>query len=214
MFFATKQKALEAQLGVYRQRAAACVEQVRASIKAYCASSDLQQLRQDMHAIHRIESEADDIRREIEVLMYSRALFPESREDILNLLETMDRVPGQAENAVRSIANQMIEVPAFLHADLCLLLDTTHRCVTTMFECVEKMFNDFQNATALVGKVDAIESEVDAMQSRLIQQIFASDIRDMAKILLRDLVNEIASISDYAEEVSDLVRIMVAKRLT
>ena len=47
------------------------------------------------------------MRREIEVMMYSKALFPESRGDILTLLETIDRVPNQAEAVVRMLLNQM-----------------------------------------------------------------------------------------------------------
>jgi len=214
MLFLTKQKVLEDRLAAYRQRLWDCVEQTQKSLNAYCASGDLQQLRQEVHTIHRVESEADDIRREIEVMMYSRALFPESRGDILSLLETMDKVPDQAEDVARNIADQMIAVPDFLHPDLSLLLDINCRCVAAMLECVGKMFTDFQHATTIIGRIDELESEADRVQSRLIQQIFASDVRDMAKILLRDLVNEIAAISDNAQDVGDRVRVMVAKRLT
>lgn len=213
MFFASKQKVLEARIAVYREQAAACVQQALIRIREYCGAGDLQALRYQVHEIHRLETDADNIRREIEVMMYERALFPESRGDILRLMEAMDTVPDQAEQAVRSIADQMLVIPPFLHPDLFQLLDIVGRCVDAMFACIEKLFSDFQTATALIGRIDALESEADAIQSKLIQQVFASDIRDMDKILLRDVINEIAGISDYAEDTGDWVRILVAKRL-
>ena len=43
-----------------------------------------------MEQAHKFESRADDIRDEVNELMYSRALIPESREDIMALLERVD----------------------------------------------------------------------------------------------------------------------------
>ena len=40
--------------------------------------------------------------------MYSKALFPESRGDILGLLEAMDKVPNQAEKALLVMLTQYI----------------------------------------------------------------------------------------------------------
>jgi uncharacterized protein Yka (UPF0111/DUF47 family) len=42
---------------------------------------------------HKFESRADNIRDEINELMYSRALIPESREDVMALLEKVDEIP-------------------------------------------------------------------------------------------------------------------------
>ena len=43
-----------------------------------------------MDQTHKFESRADDLRDEINELMYSRALIPESREDIMALIERVD----------------------------------------------------------------------------------------------------------------------------
>ena len=42
---------------------------------------------------HKFESKADDIREEIKTLMYGKALIPESRGDIMGLLESLDEIP-------------------------------------------------------------------------------------------------------------------------
>jgi uncharacterized protein Yka (UPF0111/DUF47 family) len=46
-----------------------------------------------MDQTHKFESRADDLRDETNELMYSRALIPESREDIMALLERVDGIP-------------------------------------------------------------------------------------------------------------------------
>lgn len=213
MLFSNKQKQLESLLATYREKAALCVDLFQRSFKQYCNSSDLQQLQQDIRQVHKAESEADDIRREIEVMMYSRALFPESRGDVLGLLEAMDRIPNQAEGTVRMIVNQFVSIPETLHPGLFELLDVCCRCADAMFEAAAKVFSDFAGATAIVGKIDELESQADGIEAALTQRIFSSDMKDLDKILLHGLVGKIANISDRAENVGDRIRIMVVKRM-
>jgi len=171
-------------------------------------------LRQNFSQIHRTESAADDIRREIEVMMYSKAIFPESRGDILGLLETMDRVPNQAEATIQMLLNQHISIPQQYHSQIVQLIDTCHRCVNAMLEGTEKLFTDFINATVAVGKVDELESQADHIEDAIIEQIFSSDMNGFEKILLRDVIKQIAAVSDRAENTGDKIRIIVAKRKT
>lgn len=213
MFFRSKQIELESQLTRYREKAASCVHKFRDSFKEYCESSDIERLEQRVKQVHHEESEADDIRREIEVMMYSRALFPESRGDVLGLLEAMDRVPNQAEAAVRLIVNQAVAVPEDLHSLLFRLVDVCCRCVEDMFEAASKLFTDFSSVTAMVGKIDELESQADAIEMHLTRRIFTSDLKDLDKLLLRDLTQSIATISDRAENVADRMRIIAVKRM-
>ncbi|HNR33198.1 MAG TPA: DUF47 family protein, partial [Candidatus Hydrogenedentes bacterium] len=151
----------------------------------------------------------------IETMMYAKALFPESRGDVLGLLETLDTVPNQAELAVRSIVNQYIAIPEPLHPQLSELVNLCSRCVDATMEAVAKLFEDFTNAAALLGKIDEIESRADAIEAQLTQRIFASgDIKDLDKLLLRDLVRDISGICDMAESVADRIRIIVVKRVS
>ncbi len=212
MFFENKQKKVESQITQYCDSVINCLDEFRNTFTEYCKSSDRAQLASDYTRVHKAESIADDIRREIEVMMYTKALFPESRGDILGLLETMDKVPNEAESAVRMILNQHIEIPEQFRPDILQLVDICHRCVSAMIESVNKLFSEFTNATVAIGKIDELESEADFIEENLIENIFASNIEGWRKLLLRDLVKRIAGVSDRAENVGDRVRIIVAKR--
>ena len=66
--------------------------------------------------VHRLEAACDDLRREIEYLLYGKALLPESRGDLLGLLETFDRLPNIAETVAFLFSCQKMLLPADLRA--------------------------------------------------------------------------------------------------
>ncbi|MBP8129436.1 MAG: DUF47 family protein [Candidatus Hydrogenedentes bacterium] len=213
--FYTRQRQIEALIGEYREQASACVQRAHDSLVRYCDSGDLARLARDVIDVHHAESRADDLRRDIETLMYAKALFPESRGDVLGLLETLDTVPNQAQAVVRAIVQQYIVVPQPLHAPMCELLSLCMRCVSVMMEAVGRLFTDFTNVADLLGKIDEMESRSDTLEGQLIQQVFASPgIKDLDKVLLRDLIHGISAICDMAENVADRIRIIVIKRVS
>jgi predicted phosphate transport protein (TIGR00153 family) len=212
MLFINKQKKVESSLAEYREKVSTCLEVFENSILQYLETSDKSELEKNCVEIHKAESQADDIRREIEVMMYSKALFPESRGDILVLLETMDRVPNQAEATIHMISNQQIGIPEQFHAQIIQLVSVCVRCSKAMLESSAKLFTDFTTATITLGKVDELESEADHIEESIIKQIFKSDIDGFEKIMLRDTVKQISTVSDRAEKAGDRIRIIVAKR--
>ncbi len=212
MFFVSKQKKVESLLEEYRQKVSLCLEQFEKTFREYFDNDDRDILKQNLIAVSRSESSADDIRREIEVMMYSKSMFPESRGDILGLLEAMDRIPNQAEHVTISLHNQHIWVRQEYKEQIINLIGICLRCVNAMIDGVSKLFTDFTNATVAVGKIDELESEADLAENALIEHIFSTDMDGFNKILLRDLVQHIAAISDRAENVGDRIRLIVAKR--
>ena len=107
-----------------------------------------------------------------------------------------------------------IAIPAILVPDILQLIAICHRCVDCLLDSASKLFTDFTNATVGLGKVDELESEADNLEFKLYEQIFSGDFEGMDKILLRDLIKNITSVSDRAENAGDRIRIIVAKRGT
>jgi predicted phosphate transport protein (TIGR00153 family) len=212
MIFVSKQKKIESSLGEYRDKVATCLEIFEKSFLQYLDDPDKDVLEKNGVEIHKAESLADDIRREVEVMMYSKALFPESRGDILALLESTDRVPNQAEATLHMISNQRISIPKQFHPQIIEMISLCMRCGKAMLDASEKLFSDFTIATIMIGKIDELESEADHLEESIIKQIFSSDMDGFEKIMLRDTVKQIAAISDRAENVGDKIRIIVAKR--
>ena len=213
-WFTSKQREIEAKLEQYRQECALCVTLSCSSLAQYCAEGDLHKLDRELVRAHQAERNADELRRSIEIMMYSKALFPESRGDVLLLLETLDTMPNQAETAVRSAVTQAIVIPTALHAQFTELLHVCSRCVETALECSSLLFRNLAEAASLLGHIHELEGQADAIEAQLIRAVFADEqIAPLDKILLRDLVREVSAVCDMAEEVSDRIRIIVAKRM-
>lgn len=212
MIFANKQKEIQSQISEYCASVLECMDAFQKAVKEYCSQADRNAAKASFARVHKAESKADDIRRAIEVMMYSKSLFPESRGDIMGLLETMDRVPNQAESAIRMIWNQYVTIPEKHASEILNLVDVCCRAAYAMVESAETLFSNFTNAAVAVGKIDELESEADKIEAALIEQVFSSHVDSIATIVFRDFIKCVAQISDRAENVGDRIRIIVAKR--
>ena len=207
---AGKQQRVQKQIAEYNEKVLQCLDIFR---NVFTQSSACHQdLEEGYRKVHEAEGGADDIRRGLEDMMYTESVFPESRGDILGLVEAMDRVPNSAEYAVRMILIQHIALPEELCPRITALAEVCHRSVVTMIDGVRRLFSNYIDATVIVGKIDSLESEADNIEEELIDAIFSSDLPDLQKILLRDLIEHISNIADRAENVGDRIRLMVAKR--
>lgn len=212
MLFTSKQKDIQNRIALYCRTVLDCLDAFKRSVTQYCDDLDSEAIKENFVEVHQAESRADDLRRDIEVVMYSKALFPESRGDILGLLETMDKVPNQAEACVQMIYEQRVVIPEAFAEEVRQLVGICFRCVETMLDSAQKLFTDYTSATVALGKIDELESEADHLESGLKRHIFSSDLDALGKILLRDLVKHVSAICDRAENVGDRIRIIVAKR--
>ncbi|MEJ2729825.1 MAG: DUF47 family protein [Deltaproteobacteria bacterium] len=88
---------------------------------------------------HKYESRADDLRDEINELMYSRALIPESREDIMALIERVDEIPRSFEQILNMIRTQTIAFPEFLILDIQELIRVSMESCDLMVKQIEVM---------------------------------------------------------------------------
>ena len=161
---------------------------------------------------HKFESKADDLREEINELMYSRALIPESREDIMFLLESMDRIPGSLELILNIINTQKILIPEFIRLDIRELIRVSMETCDLMARQVDVMLKKRQGVRSLLSSIDQNESHCDHIERRIIVKIFDSDIDPFLKLQLKEMVLAMGEISDEADRVSKRVNIINLKR--
>lgn len=165
-----------------------------------------------LNQTHKAESEADDVRYEIETLMYSKALIPESRGDILGLLEALDRIPGLFQLLLYMMQNQKLKIPDFLVQDIRELTTVTLACCDLLCKEVEALFKKTEDIKALVQSIDTNESRCDHIERQIISKIFDSDLDPFEKLQLKEVVIAMGDISDQADRVSRRIYIISIKR--
>lgn len=161
---------------------------------------------------HKVESKADDTRYEIETVMYAKALIPESRGDILGLLEAVDRIPGLFELILYMIQTQRLRTPDFLVLDIKELIRVSLKCCDLLIKEVEALFKKSGDIRSLVSDIDNNESLCDHIERRIITRIFDSDVDSFQKLQLKEMVIQLGEISDQADRVSRRVYIISTKR--
>jgi predicted phosphate transport protein (TIGR00153 family) len=161
---------------------------------------------------HKLESKADDTRYEIETLMYAKALIPESRGDILGLLEAIDQIAGLLELILYMIQTQRLAVPDFLVMDVRELVSVSLQCCDLLVKEVEALFRKSEEIRSLVATIDNNESHCDHIERRIITRIFDSDLDPFQKLQLKEMVIQMGEISDQTDRVSRRVHIISVKR--
>lgn len=161
---------------------------------------------------HKFESRADDLRDEINELMYSRALIPESREDIMALLERVDEIPRSFEQILNMIRTQQIFFPEFLVLDIQELIRVSMESCDLMAKQIDVMIKKKEGIRTLMSTIDQNESHCDHIERRIIVKLFESDLEPFLKLQLKELVIVLGEISDQVDRVSKRVNIMTMKR--
>lgn len=161
---------------------------------------------------HKVESRADDIRNDIETMMYAKALIRESRGDILGLLEAMDQIPSLFELIRYMIQTQRLVTPDFLVLDIKDLLRVSLECCELLIKQVEALFRKSEGIRSLALTIDNSESHCDHIERRIIAKTFDSDLEPFQKLQLKEMVIQMGEISDQADRVSRRIYIISVKR--
>jgi hypothetical protein len=162
--------------------------------------------------IHRKESQADDLKREIAMLLYKKALIPESRGDIMAILEIMDKIPGKIEDIAYIMVAQNIIIPDDMRDDIKRLADVNIEAFEIVSKAVLQLFYPQTDIEYLFNDVDKREGLADTLERALIEKIFKSPIDKADKLILKDLVVSLSDISDLAKDLTDRLLIAIVKR--
>ena len=161
---------------------------------------------------HKNESRADDVRDEIKDMMYRQALIPESREDLLVLIDSLDEIPGFMEDVLYTIRIQKLCLPELIKDDFYEFVNYTLECISLVIRQVEALFRKTEDIGKLAKMIDQNESHCDHIGRRILTVIFASQLDPFVKLQLKDLILRVGSISDQADRVSRKICILEIKR--
>ncbi len=159
---------------------------------------------------HRWESRADDARREVELVLVKGALLSSTRRFLLDIIEGVDQMANTAEHTLDFLVLQRIVVPELLHPLVRDMVQVTLEQLGDLKDAVLGLVRRDKEAVRKAGEVEQKESRVDELLRRGILRLFATPLPLAEKILVREFLEKLASLSDRAEDVSDLVVMAVA----
>jgi predicted phosphate transport protein (TIGR00153 family) len=212
VFLWKKQKNIEAMIDQYFEGCDECFRLFDEAFDIYLAKGLGPEFDKAVKATHQAESQADDLRRDIELTLYGKALLPDSRGDMLGLLETFDRLPNEAETVLFALRSQRVRIPSEFHLAFRKLADINLESYRLLRQAVDALFNNPKATLHATKAVDLKESESDRQERDLISAIFDSGLEMGEKLLYKEIVLLIGAISDRAEGAADRIAIVAIKR--
>jgi predicted phosphate transport protein (TIGR00153 family) len=163
--------------------------------------------------LRNIEDTADDLRRNIEIKLYTRTLIPEARGDVLGLLESCDKVLNITEETLLEFS---VEIPDLIPEVKNDFIDIAESSIACLENTVSGMRAYFKNVDAVrdyVTKVQFYKRETNKIAERIKRTIFRTDHELSYKIHARYFTFHIERIAEEAEDVCDRLSIAIIKRL-
>lgn len=173
-----------------------------------------QDFEDQLDRLSRLESQADELRRDIKSLLYERTLIPDLRGDVMTLIEELDKVIGLQEAIGFHLQiEQPIMLPEFTD-ELNALLARVSEAIDYMVLCVRGFLSDMERVSEYAQKVIVLETEADRACTRLKLSIFDSpDLPLERKVQLRYFIDRVDELANMAEDIVDHVSISTLKRL-
>jgi len=170
---------------------------------------------ESLNDIKEIENDADDHQKDIKYKLYKYMLIPESRADVLTIIEEIDTITDLAKEVIFEISIEQPIIPDELENDFLELVENSTEAVDMLVKAVRAFFEEISQVNDYVNKVHFFEHQADKNEERLKRKIFSDQFEkiDIAhKIQLRYFIEEIAALSDQAETVSEDVSVAAIKR--
>ncbi len=184
----------------------------KSALHTYLREGASEEFERKLQQVNALESQNDSLRRSIETQLYEQTLIPESRGDVLGLLENLDSVHSLLEGALWQFS---IETPAIPESLYPLYGDLTDAAVNALESLILASRAFFRNIEAVgdhMHKVMVHEKEADKIGTKLKRKIFGSDLPLYEKAHLRNFCEHIDNVADRSEDVADRLAIYAIKR--
>lgn len=179
----------------------------------------LHRLKIRLEEIHALESKADELRRSIKYKVYTQMLIPESRGDILGLLETSDNVIDRTKKLLNALDIEKPQIPEKLRSDFKELAEMSANAVDEMVKAARAFFNNSRILNDYVNKVYYYEHEADKLEEMIKRKAFEGDSIDnnakdslCLRVQIRYFAEKISLLADDAEDVCERLTIYNIKR--
>jgi predicted phosphate transport protein (TIGR00153 family) len=159
-----------------------------------------------------IEHRGDELRRSIEVQLYTQTLIPDLRGDVLGLLERLDCLMNIVEANLYRFSIQRPDIPEQVRRDFQELADTTVACVESVVLAARAFFRDIEAVRDHNSKVMFYEHQADLISTKLQRAVYATQLPLDHKTQLRYFVDRVDELANHAEDISDALAIYAIKR--
>jgi predicted phosphate transport protein (TIGR00153 family) len=168
--------------------------------------------------IARLEREADDIKRQVELGLFSGAVFVGLKEDFYKLAEALDDIADKSKDASRAIASRQPdkeEVAVLFEGEnnIMKMIKGTVEIVKILMISVELLNKDMKEALQLAHDVEKTEEKLDDIKLDILKNLTRNEkkMSPLSYLQIRDFIFLLDMVADAAEAASDVITAMIVK---
>ncbi len=164
--------------------------------------------------VRQLESNGDVLRRDTESHLYTEALIPESRGDLLGLIESTDDIIDQIKKTILLFAVEEPEIPPSFHADYQQLIEICVAAVDEVLLAFRLFFTEPNRIGEVITKTYAWEKAADKQAAKIIHNAFRTTNLSLSQQMhLRYFAHNIDLIADKAEDLADRLSLAAIKQM-
>ena len=205
-------RALESQIDEFLDGISQSGLIFKLAIKIYLVQGATGEFEEKLQQVNDLESKGDTLRRKIEQELYSNMLLPESRGDVLGLLENLDSILNRLEGTLWSFSIETPKILPELRVDFQTLAEVVVATVEEVVMASRAFFRNLDAVGDYTHKVMFYEKEADRTCTKLKRAIYGSKLPLANKNHLRHFVEAIDTVADRAEDVADRLAIYTIKQ--
>jgi len=172
--------------------------------------------------IGRLEGEADDIKRKIRANLPRSIFMPVSRNDLLDLLKSQDKIPNRAKDIVGLCIGRKMSFPEELGSLMHGFVDKSVSAASMAMNALEELDELFESGfsggeieviSTMISKLNAAEHEADEKQQEVQKKLYEleSELNPVDVMFLYRIIDWIGDIADNAQSVGSRMLYLIAK---
>ena len=165
--------------------------------------------------VSRWESEADTLRRDMVEALTKSEMFPEERDDMMELVRAVDWIADSSKEAGRVLnILKFDKAPTEMKVSALNMCKANRDCVSILADCIKVLPKDSKEAINLGNEVELLEEDIDELYS-----VARSDLANLefpgfntgSMILLSEFLSSLENIADWCENTADIVRAVAVR---
>ena len=180
---------------------------------ASCLENDCKNF---FESVSQLEMKADALRRTMVEELTKSEMFPEEREDLMELVRAVDWVADWAREAGRILVIIPFDkAPDEMKQAAFNMCKANVDCVGVLADCVQTLHEkNPTEALSLADKVEILEEEIDELYSTArfhLANLEYPGFSVGALILLNEFLDALETIADWCENTADIVRAIAVR---
>jgi len=166
-------------------------------------------------SLSQLEMRADQLRREMVEELTRSEMFPEEREDLMELVRAVDWIADWSKEAGRIlIIIPFDKVPDEMKTAAQNMCGANVDCVTVLGKCIKALPDHPMEALDLANEVEVLEETIDELYSLARTQLVTMNSNGFTTgslILLNMFLDAIETVADWCENTADIVRAVAVR---